>query len=281
MQTVAEFVNGIEEISSLPTTFIKVSELLEDPECRGSDLAKAIEMDQALTMKLMKLANSAFYGFRGKVGNVNRAISIIGFKMLKGIVLTISVKSVFNGFGKDSPVNMKSFWQHSIGCGITSRVLAGYKGEKNPETYFMAGFLHDIGRLVLLEYLPEEYRQIHDTAQNDERLLRDVEAEVLGFSHADAGGELIRTWDLPDFLVTAVTHHHDPSQCEDFLSLTSLVHISDVMTHAFEMGASGNPFVPPLNRGAWMLSGLDEGILKPAREKISAQYEDACAYLVE
>jgi HD-like signal output (HDOD) protein len=279
--SLSELVAGVEDVSGLPATFVKVSKMLEDPECRSKDLAAVIEKDPALTVKLLRLANSAFYGFSGKVDTVARAISIIGFKELKSVVLTISVRSVFEGFGKDSPLNMTRFWEHSMACGIGCRVLAGLKGEQNTEGYFIAGFLHDLGRLILLESLPQQYLRVHEMAQTDVRLVHEIEEAVFGFNHAEVGGELVRTWDLPAPLFEAVTHHHDPSKCESFVDLTSIVHISDIVIHAFRLGASGNPLVPPLNRGAWLLSGLTIDMLEPATDEIGKQFEDAGVILAE
>ncbi|MCG8605935.1 HDOD domain-containing protein [bacterium] len=281
MPSLPELVTSVEDVSGLPATFIKVSKTLDDPECSSKDLAAIIEKDPALTVKLLRLANSAFYGFRGRVDTVARAISIIGFKELKSVVLTISVRSIFEGFGKDGPIDMNRFWEHSMACGITCRVLASLKGKQNTESYFIAGFLHDIGRLILLEYLPQQYLEVQDMAQTDERLVHELEELVFGYNHAEVGGELVRTWGLPAPLFEAVTHHHDPSKCENFIESTSLVHISDIVVHAFRLGASGNPLVPPLNRGAWLLSGLTKDMLEPAAENINKQFEDAGVIFAE
>ncbi|MFQ5706183.1 MAG: HDOD domain-containing protein [bacterium] len=280
MDDIETLVRSVKKISSLPTIYVKVNELINDPTSCAADLGRVIEKDQALTAKLLRLANSAFYGFPGRIETVTRAVTIIGFKQLKDLVLALSVRSVFNEFGKNSPINMKSFWEHSIACGIASRVLAVYKGEQRPESFFVAGFLHDFGRLVLLENFPEKYVEVYEMARESNRLAFEIEREVFGFTHAEVGGELIRTWNLPASLSEAIRYHHDPSKSRDDSDLTAVVHIANIVVHACEIGFSGDFLVPPLSRVAWDLTGLKSSILATAVAKVYEQFDDSIAFLM-
>ncbi len=280
MDDVTTLVRSVKKISSLPTIFIKVNELIDDPTSCAADLGRIIEKDQALTSKLLRLANSAFYGFPSQIETVTRAITIIGFKQLKDLVLAASVRSAFNQFGKDSPINMKNFWEHSIACGIASRVLAVYKGEKSPESYFVAGFLHDFGRLVILEHFSKKYMEVYNIAKSENRLANEIEKEIFGFTHADIGAELIKAWNLPKSLGEAIAHHHDPSNSQNYQDLTAIVHIANIIVHACKFGFSGNFLVPPLNPEAWELTGLKSSVLGPVIAKIYQQYEDSIAFFI-
>ncbi|MFQ5652280.1 MAG: HDOD domain-containing protein [bacterium] len=280
MEDLSALVLKVKRISSLPTIFLKVNELIDDPMSCASDLGKVIEKDQALTSRLLRLANSAFYGFPGRIETVARAVSLIGFKQLKELVLAMSVRSIFSGFDKSSPINMQSFWQHSIACAIASRNLAILNGVKMPESYFVAGFLHDFGRLILLEQFPQQFAEVVEVAANKVRLVYEVEQEVFGFTHSDVGAELIRSWQLPAGLTEAVACHHTPAQSKDSSHLTAIVHVANVVVHACQLGFSGDRLVPPLDEQAWQLSGLKISMLEPAVNKTNEQLEELSEFLV-
>ncbi len=270
----------VKRISSLPTIFLRVNELINDPRSSAADLGRVIEKDQALTSRLLRLANSAFYGFPGKIETVSRAVSIIGFKQLQELVLAISVRSIFSGFASSSPINMRSFWQHSIACGIASRNFAILKGIKAPESFFVAGFLHDFGRLILLEHYPQKYAEVYDTATRKQVFIHEVEKELFGFTHADVGGELIRTWRLPAGLAEAIAYHHHPQKAHEYAELTAIVHIANVTVHACQFGFSGDQFVPVLSEEAWRLTGLKASVLEPAVNKTQEQLDELFEFLI-
>ncbi|RMF60849.1 MAG: HDOD domain-containing protein [Calditrichaeota bacterium] len=280
MEDVTTLVQSVKKISSLPTIFVRVNELINDPTSCANDLGRVIEKDQALTSGLLKLANSAFYGFPGRIDTVSRAITIIGFKQLRELVLAVSVRSAFSEFGQDSPINMTSFWEHSIACGIASRVLAIYSGETIPETHFVAGFLHDFGRLILLENYPQKYKEVHEVVRTEAWMTTEVEKEVFGFTHTDVGGELIRAWNLPESLVEAVRFHHEPEKATHYGELTAIVHLANIIVQACEIGFSGEFLVPPLSDEAWRKTGLQPGVLEPVVDKLYEQFEDMRAFLM-
>lgn len=279
MNDVATLVRSVKNISSLPTIYVKVNELINDPTSCAADLGRVVEKDQALTSKLLRLANSAFYSFPGRIETITRAITIIGFKQLKDLVLAISVREAFNEFGKDSPVNMKNFWQHSIGCGIASRVLAVYRGELIAESFFIAGLLHDFGRLILLEIYPKKFKEVHETAKKENLSVEEVEQTIFGFTHADVGAELVKAWNLSEALSEAIAYHHVPSLSTNYPELTATVHLANIITHVLQLGFSGDLFVPPLDRDAWKITGLKSSMLEPAINKICEQYEDSIEFL--
>ncbi len=273
-------VRKVEKISSLPTVFVKISELINDPTSTSSDIAHVIEVDQALTSRLLQLANSAFYGMPGKVNTISRAVTIIGFKQLQELVLAISVRDQFAQIGENSPLNMTSFWQHSIGCGVAARVLATFQGTPNPDSFFVAGFLHDLGRLVLLEHYPQKYLEVIEKAKDTDCFLHEVELEVFGFTHADVGGALIKNWQLPDFLFEAVNYHHSPEVLSKVNEYVAFIHIANIITHACQLGFSGNEFVPPLSQQIWEESKLKVSALEPVVNKVIEQYSEMVSFLV-
>ena len=273
-------IKGLKRISSLPTVSARVNDLLNDPQSCAYDFGKIISKDQALTARLLKLVNSAFYGFPRKIETVSRAVTIIGFNGLRGLILATSVLSMFKDLGDNVSFTMEDFWKHNLACGIASRVLATYKREKDPETYFVAGLLHDIGRLVLLESCPEKYSEVLIIVREENVLMCEAEMDVFGFTHEAVGKELISSWKLPAFVEDAVGFHHNPKGGQNSSSYVDVVHLANILANAASIGSSGEKFVPPLNPDAWERIGLKKSILNLVFEKIYEQIEDAVSLLI-
>lgn len=277
---IRRIIKGIKRISSLPTVFARVNELLNDPKSCASDFSKVISEDQALTARLLKLVNSAFYGFPGKIETVSRAVTIIGFRELRELILATSVLSMFTDLGDNVSFSMEDFWKHNLACGIAGRILAIYNRQENPETYFVAGLLHDIGRLVLVESRPEEYREVFVIVREENKLMCEAERDVFGFTHEAVGKELISRWKLPAFVEDAVGFHHDPKGGKKSSSYVDIVHVANILANAGSIGSSGEKFVPRLNPDAWERIGLKKSILERVFEKTYEQFEDAVSFLL-
>jgi HD-like signal output (HDOD) protein len=272
-------IKGIKRISSFSTVFARIDDLLNDPKSCAYDFGKVISKDQALTARLLKLVNSAFYGFPRKIETVSRAVTIIGFKRLKGLILATSVLNMFRDLGDNVSFTMEDFWKHNLACGIASRVLATYKREKDPETYFVAGLLHDIGRLVLLEGYPEKYSDVLIIVREENVLICEAEMDVFGFTHEAVGKELISFWKLPAFVEDAAGFHHNPKGGQNSSSYVDVVHLANILVNAASIGSSGEKFVPPLNPDAWERIGLKKSILNLVFEKFCEQIEEDAASL--
>ena len=277
---VRKIVRSIDKIATLPVIYSSVNELVDSPTSSASDLGKVISADQGFTSSLLKLVNSSFYGFPSRIDTVSRAVTIIGFKQLRELVLATSVMSMFKNIGKDISLNMEEFWKHSIGCGLASRILAIYSGQKNPESYFVAGLLHDIGRMVLLDKYMDEYGKVLSAVNEENLLVFEAEMDILGFTHAAVAGELVSLWNLPDTLRTAVGYHHNPNRAKNAAMYADIVHIADILTHVCEIGLSGEQFVPPLVVDAWERVGLRKSILEPVFEKIEEQFEETYLFIM-
>ena len=277
---IRRMINGIRGVSTLPTAYSKVNELVNDPTTSAYDLGRVISGDQGLTVGLLKLVNSTFYGFPGKIDSVSRAVAIVGFRQLRELVLATSILTMFKDLGHNISFKTEDFWTHSLGCGLASRVLAIYRREESPESYFVAGLLHDIGRLVLMKSYFDEYREVFTIVKDKNSLVFEAEMEVFGFTHAAVAKELISSWNLPDSLEVAVGYHHDPQGGRGSSSYADIVHISDILVHACKIGFSGESFIPPLNTDAWERVGFKKSILEPAFEKIFEQFEDTYSFFV-
>ncbi|MFQ5717668.1 MAG: HDOD domain-containing protein, partial [Nitrospinales bacterium] len=233
-------------ICSLPTLFYQVNEAVNDPECSFSEIARIISADTALCARLLKIVNSPFYGFPSQVETISHAIAIVGTSQLRDLVLATTILSKFKGLSVEL-VNMESFWRHSIACGLAARIIATFRRESNPDRFYVIGLLHDIGRLIVYQNIPEQAKEVFDVAQSKERLVHEVEREVLGFDHADVGKKLLEIWKLPPGLAEAVGNHHNPAQSFGYPLESAVVHAANIIVTAMQLGNSGERFVPPLN----------------------------------
>ncbi len=266
-------------VASLPQIFIKVEETLNNPNSSNLDLAKILEEDPALTAKLLKLVNSAFYGFTAKVEIVPQAITVVGTQQLRNLVLACSVLKVFQHL-PDDIINMESFWRHSVACGIAARALASLRNENDIERFFVTGLLHDIGRLIMLMELPQQMPQVFSQAQDNKQLLYQAEKELIGFNHARLGGLLLKNWKLSDRMVEAVTYHHSPKLASNFPIDAATIHCADIIANASRLGSSGEQFIPPLNEQAWDILKLPPNAIEHIFATLKEQYHDAIEFIL-
>jgi HD-like signal output (HDOD) protein len=168
-----------------------INEVVNDPTSSFSDIAQVVNMDTALSARLLKIVNSSFYSFPSNIETVTHAIAVIGTEQLHSLALATTIISNFKGVS-DKSINMNSFWQHSMGVAIIARNLAIHCRETNPERFYLAGILHDIGRLIILENLPNESNEILKRQKETGGILWQIEREILGFDHGEVGAALSR-----------------------------------------------------------------------------------------
>ncbi len=198
-----QVINQIEHLPTLPQVVTNLLAMTESPNVDAVKLSKA--MDQSLAAKVLKMANSAFYGKR-KVNSIPQGIVIIGFDAVKEIILTTSL---FHTFHEAQDVQaLQPLWQHSLECAVIAKRLAWiYRYETLDEAYF-AGLIHDIGKVIIQQYFPDPHQQIERIMEAGVENL-EAEKKVLGITHAEIGGKMAHRWDFPPPLVDAITHHHD------------------------------------------------------------------------
>ena len=253
---------------------MRVCEMIRDPETSASDIGSVISEDPALTMRLLKIVNSPFYGFPSKIDTVSRAITIVGTLELLDLVLATAVVKTFSGLPSEL-VTMDVFWRHSLSCGVIARGLAGHRKEKNVERFFIAGLLHDIGALLLYSQAPDEARQALAHAQQENLPIEQAERQVLGFDHAEVGGELAASWMLPPFLKETIQFHHQPERCTEFLAETTTIHLANHLSFLCHPPATGLQTPPQLNSNAWELLALEPTIQPDLLEQAEQQFKDA------
>jgi len=257
-------------LGSYSGVIAEVEAVVNDANSTLTSLGEVIEKDPGLASRLLRLGNSAFFGFANRLETVSEAISLIGIQQVLDLLTASNVIEAFEGISPEH-VSMESFWKHSLACGVGARCLAIARQLPAAEKFFLAGLLHDLGRLVLLSRVPKKATEIFDLYQAKRMLLRDAERQVLGFDHAEIGEELLRSWHYPANLVHAVAYHHTPMAAGVFQLESSVVHVADYIVHAMQMGNSGERFVPPLSKPAWERVGLTTSVIESVMESIDDQ----------
>jgi putative nucleotidyltransferase with HDIG domain len=247
-------------------------ETIARPNSSANDIARVISRDTTLSARLLKIVNSAFYRFPSRIDSVSRAVAIIGTKQLTTLASGVAIINMFRNI-PSSIIDMKSFWKHSVRCGVHARIIASYHGVQNTERLFLSGLLHDIGRLILYNYAPDHAVYALTKAKRTQTLLRGIECEDLEFDHAETGGQLLKRWKLPVLVEEAVCYHHNPGEAQNLLE-PSIVHLADVMANAVGVGSSGERFVPPLDAGTWEEIGLSANVLEVIMKQADRQTEE-------
>ena len=261
-------------IASLPVVYQRLDEAINDPYSDLSRIADILLEDSSLSARLLRLANSAMFSFPSKVETVTRAITIIGTKQLRDLVLATSVIELFKGVPKER-VDMGAFWRHSIATGITARVIAAYRREPNVERFYVLGLLHDIGSLVMYLQIPQIADEAFIVVEEENIPIFMAERKLLGYDHADIAKVLLHQWKLPESLQEGVGYHHVPRQAVRYPEDAATVHVADFIANALKMGGSGEPFVPPFVEAAWEQLDLTPEQLPLIVEQLEAQYSAA------
>ncbi len=238
--TPKELVSGNIDLVSLPDICVRVQAMTEDPDCTSADIGKVISQDIALTASLLKLVNSAYYGFPAKIDTVSRAVSIVGTRELRDISLTMAAVEVFSSI-PNSLIDMASFWKHSVFCGLLAQALSEHCNVLHKERLFIAGLLHDIGKLLIYCRLPEKACEILKGIESGSGNACLEEQRVLGFDHAQVGAELLVLWQLPESLQETIACHHSPELAEDAKLEAAIIHIANGVTNFIEQAERRDP----------------------------------------
>lgn len=267
--TPQELRKSVEQIESIPSPSFSLNRILElasDSESEIAQLAASVETDPAVTARVLRLANSAYFGVARDVGSVGRAIMVVGYTNVLSLAVCAALAPAFQG--QDTHLDRSALWMHSCGTAEASRIVAAHLGF-DPATAHAAGLLHDLGAVVLSEVLGEEYGKVVDAAFRRGESLAAVEQEILGVAHPAAAGFLFDRWDLPLPLVAAVVHHHEPQT--DNSGLAAVVALADHL--AVRAGFLGVTCYEPSGGPSRELRGL-LGLEETDVDKFASELEE-------
>ncbi|ABR46996.1 metal dependent phosphohydrolase [Alkaliphilus metalliredigens QYMF] len=232
---IEKIVNHVEDIPTLPHMINKIMELTDDPESTVQDIENQIMKDQGLTTRVLRRANSAYYGYPRRISSISQATVLLGFETIRNITLSDAVKGILAeelpGYG----LKQEDLWVQSQSCAMISRHIAKKLKYKQADEVYIAGLLRDIGKVILSHYLGERYQLVSKQVIEGKTFL-EAEEEVLGFHHAEIGARVAEKWNLPADLVDAIAYHHTPEKSEMNAITTSIVHIADAVTMMMGIG---------------------------------------------
>ena len=274
-----DFVGDAPQIGSLPRAYGRLSAQLKSPTINLRDVAETVESDPALTIQLMRLVNSALLGPARQVGSIEEAIVRLGHRRLHELALATHVVHMFRGL-PEHLIDMESFWRHSIAVGLAARLLAERHLAMPTDDLFVAGLLHDMGRLVLCVGHADVARSLLIRAENTESPMSVVERVDIGTDHAHIGAKLLKKWKLPKTLQVATEFHHHPSQAPTERKTAAMVHLADITATALEIGSSGERVVPPMDTEAMKLLGVREPMLVAVMDELDDRVDEIAGALV-
>lgn len=260
----------IKELSTLPGVILRILEVMNNPMADARDVEREIIEDPVITTKVLKVANSAYYGANRDVASISQAVVLMGFAEVQNIALSVSI---FNRFSAATTMfDRRDFWEH---CFMTACAADALQHRVNAQTNdgFVAGLLHDIGRIVLDQHFQEEFQEIVHMAEKQGISLLEAERKVLGVTHCDIGYWVTENWNLPPMLTDSILFHHSPFSCRESYVLTSIVHVADTISKAFS-GYLSNEFVPsPKEESAFRLLNLQGDKVMDLAELITQKME--------
>lgn len=248
----AKIIPKLNSLPLLPHVVNRVIELADDPKADTQELCLMIGQDQVLVSKVLKLVNSAYYGLPRKIGTISEAVTILGMQTIKTVVIGASIYSTLNSVNNGS--KQEQFWRHSVACAAASRIISIKTGLKQGEQTFVAGLIHDIGKIILTLFMPAEYVKVTEITRMGGKSVFEAEKDVLGFTHAEIGRFIAEKWNLPGFLVDTIGGHHDRSLEGENADILKVVYLANA---AADMAGYGSDSAELLSINHGVLSGCN------------------------
>jgi len=273
---IQDLVNNAKELITLPEISLRVNEIANDPDSTAEEMAAVITRDPALVVRMLKIANSAYYGLSKEVETISRAVAILGTNKIRDLVLSTSASQAFDGI-PNNLITMQDFWHHSLYCGLLAQILSKKSRKTNSESIFIAGLLHDIGQLLMFNQLPEKSHEAILLLMEGSEELETYEAEqhVFGFDHTQVGAALIKSWKLAPVLEECVEFHHAPQNAKDFPAEVALINIANAVAVMADFNSmSEDDEIPMINPLSWELTGLTKDDLPEAIKKAQDEIKE-------
>ncbi|MGD9209835.1 MAG: HDOD domain-containing protein, partial [Desulfobacteraceae bacterium] len=245
------------KLPEVPTLVFELNEIIANPMSSASDIARIINKSPSLTATLLKIVNSAFYGLRSKIDSISRAVMLMGSKEVSNLAMGITIMETFKDIPKEV-MDVSSFLEHNLACGIVARILAAHSKMSNTEQLFVSGMLHDIGRLIFCKYFPEYSVLAFTMAEQSTIPLYKAEQKIFGCTHTQIGKKLLNKWKLPILLVDNVYYHHQPSSAPN-PAMAATLQMADIIVHGLGIGSSAEQMIPAFDEKAWQRTNLPIG----------------------
>ena len=274
-KSIDDILKNVERLPTMPKAVTEIIRCLDDDSVEIDTLVKLISSDIGLATRILRLANTPLFSVHGGIATIRDAVMLVGFKQIRDMVCLVGIKDSFPK-SKSVAFDYATFWQHSLGVAVCARTLANLL-RLSPDVAFISGMLHDIGQLALIVAAPDEFRMAMDYRTSHDCQIFEAEQSVLGMDHAQVGAHLVRKWDFPKVICDAIEKHHMPDVAPTSI-MSDLVHVSEVLSHALELGNDGHA-IPPLSSQSLLRLGINFSRLKPHFAQIECEYRTATLML--
>ncbi len=273
----AQFLKSLGDLPTLSSVASQIN-TCEKENSTAKSLAQIISKDPSLAAKVLKLANSAYYGLAKQVTTIDRAVTVLGFNTLKSLAMTVSIYRIFKE-GEAAPLNIKGLWQHSLACAVATKAIVQVANHDKDihEQGFLCGILHDIGIIAFAHKLPNKIAEVLKTSREMHSPQSDVEKNIIGFNHQKIGSMMAENWNFPTQYVNAIRWHHGPlPPPEDEHPLDAIlaraVFVGNQMVKALHLGESTDPLSEKIPVEAWHYLGIRKENLQDLRREIEEGY---------
>lgn len=280
-KTMMKKLERIEDLPTLPAILFEVNRLLEDINTSAKVLSNAIEKDQSMVVKILKLVNSAFYGFRSTVSDISNAVVLLGFNTVRNAVISVSIIKAFSGKNELKGFDITEFWKHSIAVAVTSKRLAEKCRVEAPDNCFVAGLLHDIGKLILSQYFQDLFTRVWITAQKENLTFYEAEKKDISLKHPKIGSFLAKRWQFPDHLVDAIKCHHAVRKNVSNYELLLIVYGADIIVNHCAMEPEKSIDISTVHPDAVEMLGSHMENTNEWYDKLKAEIESAFDFFLK
>jgi putative nucleotidyltransferase with HDIG domain len=280
-KNILKSLDQIEDLPTLPAVAMEVNNMLLNDDITINKLSEAIEKDQAMVSKILKLVNSAFFGLRGKISTISHAIVVLGFNTIRNAVVSISIINAFSVKESLGGFDISDFWKHSVAVAVTSKHLSEKAGIHSADNCFVAGLLHDMGKIVLLQHFKDLFQKVWIAVKEKNLSFYEAEKSQIQVDHAWIGGYLARKWQLPMPLIDAIRYHHDVKPTIYDQHLLFIIHIANIIVNIYATDSKDNMELSGIHPDAFSAMG---GLLDTVPEwypDALSEIESACKFFLE
>ncbi len=272
----------LQDLPPLPSVVMRVMQTVNDPSTSAADLNRLISGDQALASKVLRLVNSSYYGFPRRIATITHAVVILGFNTVRNLTTSLGVCTAFDPQGQSTALDRDGFWAHSVAVAVAAGVIARRKSvpAKAAEEVFVGGLMHDLGKLFLDQYFPDQYAIALKLAKAANISLWDAEKTALGVGHALVGKRIAEKWNLPPSLTAMIMLHHQPAFAKEHFQITGIIQAADHVARKLGLGNGGDDLVPALTPEVQQWLSFAPPMWETVERETQQKFDDARDFLM-